>query len=441
MSHPILPGARGWPSVLLARREVDPEGGIEAAEQAGAWEAYRSAVESLTPDAVISMISESGLRGGGGAGFPTGRKWRACASQPAGRRTVVANGFEADPGARVDRTLMELDPHAVVEGVAIAAWAVRADSAIIAVRASAETAAARLRRAIIEAEERGYIGSQADRTGRPLQVEVQELTGGFVVGEETVLLRALEQRRAQPDQRPPYPSTAGLWGRPTLVNNVKTLAAVPWIVKHGAGAYASLGTPEAPGTTLLQLGGVVRKPGIVEVPLGTPIRDVIDGPGGFVQGKLKAVLVGGPLGGFLPPEALDTPLAPQALADAGAIAGSGSVLAIDGSSCLVDLASLMTRYASDEACGKTIPCRIGTRRLAELAGGLCSGHVRPSDTALASDLASDMRDAALCGLEAAASNLLLSGMRYFAAEFEAHIVGGRCPAGVCQPIAMAGATR
>jgi NADH-quinone oxidoreductase subunit F len=441
MSMPILAGARGWPSVLLARAEVDPEAGIGAAEAEGAWEAYRSAVASLTPDAVISMVSESGLRGGGGAGFPTGRKWRDCASQPVAERTVVANGFEADPGARVDRTLMERDPHAVVEGVALAAWAVRADRAVIAVRASAATAVARLRRAISEAEERGYLGLEPAATGRPLRVEVRELTGGFVVGEETVLLRALEERRAQPDQRPPYPSRSGLWGRPTVVNNVKTLAAVPWIVGHGAGAYASMGSPDSPGTTLLQLGGAVRKPGIVEVPLGTPLRDILDGPGGFVHGKLKAVLVGGPTGGFLPPEALDMPLTHVALVEAGALAGSGTLLAVDESTCLVDLAALMSRYVSDEACGKTIPCRIGTRRLAELAGGFCSGHVRPRDAALAGDLAADLRDTALCGLEAGASNPLTSGMRYFAAEFEAHIADGRCPAGVCQPIALAGAAR
>jgi NADH:ubiquinone oxidoreductase subunit F (NADH-binding) len=442
MSLPVLAGARDWPAVLLARAaEMDPEAGIAAAEAAGAWEAYRSAVSSLTPDAVISMVSESGLRGRGGGGFATGRKWRDCASQAVRQRYVVANGFEADPGAQADRTLMERDPHAIVEGVAIAAWAVRAESAIIAVRASALTAAARLRQAIAEAEARGYIGPEAVETGRPMRIEVRELTGSFVVGEETVLLRALENHRAQPDQRPPYPSRKGLWDRPTVVNNVKTLAAVPWIVRHGAGAYASLGTAEAPGTTLVQLGGVVRKPGIVEVPLGATIREILDGPGGFVHGTLKAVLVGGPSGGFLPPEALDTTLTYGALSAAGALAGSGTLLALDESTCIVDMATLMTRYLGDQACGKTIPCRIGIRRLAELGGGFCSGRARPSDTDLLPDLARDVHAAALCGLEAEASNPLLSGMRYFAAEFEDHIVRGRCPAGVCRPIAVAGGVR
>jgi NADH-quinone oxidoreductase subunit F len=439
MSLPILKGARDWPSVLLARAGERELSDLAVAESAGAWRAYRTAVSELTPDAVISMVSESGLRGRGGAGYPTGSKWRDCADQPGTLRYVVANGFEADPGAQIDRLLMERDPHAVIEGVAIAAWAVRAASAIVAVASSAVDAAERLRTAIEEAEERGYIGPQPAETGRPLLIEVHEVSGSFVVGEETVLLRALENRRAQPDQRPPYPSRVGLWGKPTVVNNVKTLAAVPWIVNHGAGAYASLGTADAPGTTLVQLGGAVRKPGVVEVPLGASIGEILDGPGGFVRGALKAVLVGGPSGGFLPPDLLDTPLTYAALRDVGALGGSGTLLALDESACIVDVATLMTRYLNDSACGKTIPCRIGTRRLAELGASFCSGHSRPADVGLLTDLAADVRGAALCGLEADASNPLLSGMRYFAPEFEAHISRGECPAGVCQPIRVAGA--
>jgi NADH-quinone oxidoreductase subunit F len=441
MSLPILAGARDWPSVLLARvadLEAEPAS-IERAEGLGAWKAYRDAVSDLSPDAVIRIVSESGLRGRGGGAYPSGRKWRDCASQPERRRYVVANGFEADPGAQADRTLMERDPHAVIEGLAIAAWAVRAEEAIVVVRASALTAAERLRAAIAAAEERGYIGAAPEVTGRALRVSVRTLTGSLVVGEETVLLRALEDRRAQPDQRPPYPTQRGLWGRPTLVSNVKTLAAVPWIVANGAGAFASLGDPEAPGTTLLQLGGTVRKPGIVEVPLSATIREVLDGPGGFVSGPLKAVLVGGPTGGFLPTESLDTPLNADALRAAGALPGSGTLLSLDDSSCLVDVATLMTRYLNDQACGKTIPCRIGTRRLAELGGAMCAGHSRPTDAALIDSLASDIRDGALCGLEGDAANPLRSGMRYFASEFEDHIVRGTCPAGVCQTVGAVGA--
>jgi NADH-quinone oxidoreductase subunit F len=442
VSLPILPGAPAWPSVLLERAgQVDPEGGIGAAEADGAWLAWQKTVSELSPEALVALVSESGLQGRGGAGFSTGRKWQDCASQPDRQRYVVANGFEADPGAQVDRTLMELDPHAVVEGVALAAFAVQAESAIIALRSSATTAAARLRRAIDEAEARGHIGAGALGRGRSLRIEVRQLTGSFAVGEETVLLRALEGRRAQPDQRPPHPSRQGLWGKPTVVNNVKTLAAVPWIVRHGAGAYAALGAPTRPGTTLVQLGGVVRRPGIVEVPLDASLRAIIDGPGGSVQSTLKAVLVGGPTGGFLPPGDLDTMFSTEALAAAGALAGSGTMLAVDDSTCLVDMATLMTRYLSDQACGKSIPCRIGTRRLSELGSALCDGQARPTDTQLLGDLARDMRDAALCGLEAEASNPLLSGMRSFAAEFEEHILRARCPAGVCQPVSLAGAAR
>ncbi len=311
MSLPMLAGAADWPQILLARAADGVVADLAEAEAGGAWQAYQRATGELSPEAVIHTVAESGLRGLGGAGYPAGAKWRDCVSQSDPVHYVVANGFEADPGAQLDRTLMERDPHLVVEGVAITAWAVGAESAIIAVSTSAPVAAERLRGAIEEAEAAGYIGRSAD--GRVLLIEVREVTGSFVVGEETVLLRALEGKRAQPDQRPPFPTRAGLWGAPTVVNNVKTLASVPWIVANGAGAYASLGTAEAPGTTLLQLGGSVKTPGIVEVPFGATLREVIDGPGGSSKGKLKAVLVGGPTGGFLPPEALDTPLTHEAL--------------------------------------------------------------------------------------------------------------------------------
>jgi len=437
MSLPILTGASEWPQVLLARAAKGPVADIAAAEAAGAWAAWRKATTELSPEVVLHTISESGLRGRGGAGYPTGAKWRDCVSQPEPVRYVVANGFEADPGAGADRTLMELDPHLVLEGTAMAAWVVGAERAIIAVSSAAPDAAERLRTAIVEAEEQGYIGLSLD--GPSLTIEVREVTGSFVVGEETVLLRALEGQRAQADQRPPHPSRAGLHGKPTVVNNVKTLAAVPWIVEHGAGAYASLGTAETPGTTLLQLGGATKRSGVVEVPLGTTLRAVVDGPGGGTAGSLKALLVGGPTGGFLPPEALDTPLTYEALREAGTLAGSGTLLALDDHACLVDVATLMTRYLNDNACGKTIPCRIGTRRLSELGAAFCSGRARPTDADLLDDLAADVRDAALCGLEADAGNPLLSVMRYFAPEFEAHATRGECPAGVCQPISLAGA--
>jgi NADH-quinone oxidoreductase subunit F len=444
----ILKGRRGWPSILLKRvGAYDPtlaDAGLELAEAGGAWTAWRHVVGDLSPESLIRTVAESGLRGRGGAGFPTGQKWRVCRAADAGVRYAVANGFEADPGAQVDRTLMELDPHAVVEGLALAAWAVGAESATIVVRATATTAAQRLRAAIAGAEAAGYLGENVLRTGNPLWIDVHEMTGSFVVGEETVLLRALESKRAQPDQRPPFPSERGLWGRPTIVNNVETLAATPWIVTNGAAAYAAIGDPGEPGTTLVQVTGAVPRPGIAEVPTGTPLRTIVETLAGATTdagsdgaASLKALLVGGPSGGFLPANAFDTPLSGAALASAGAQAGSGTIVALDGSTCIVELATLMTRYLSDEACGKTIPCRIGTRRLAELGDGFCSGRCRPDDPGLVQTLASDIRDAALCGLEAGSGNPLISGMRYFGEEFEDHIVRGTCPAGVCRPVRAA----
>jgi NADH:ubiquinone oxidoreductase subunit F (NADH-binding) len=434
MSLPILTGRAEWPSVILGRLA---QGRTASVAPDAEWSSFRTAVTSLTPDGLVRMVHESGLRGGGGAGYPAGRKWRSVATQGARERYVVVNGFEADPGSQVDRTLMELDPALVLEGAALAAWAIGAEEVVFVVRASATAAATRLRAAIAAAEARGDLGPGAAGGGRTVIVTLRELPGSFVGGEETVLLRALESRRAQPDQRPPYPSERGLWGKPTLVQNVKTLAAVPWIVAHGAGAYASLGLAGAPGTTLVQLGGTVGRPGIAEVPWGTPLREIIDGPGGGPSGTLKAALVGGPSGGFLPAEALDTPLLHENLEAAGAICGSGSLVTLDESACIVELASLMTRFLGDEACGKTIPCRIGTRRLAELGAGFCSGRCRPTDVGLVRDLSADVRDAALCALESTAVNPLLSGMRYFMQEFEDHIVRSSCAAGVCHPIRVA----
>jgi NADH:ubiquinone oxidoreductase subunit F (NADH-binding) len=435
----ILSGREGWPSILLARADrPETATDIDAAEAAGAWKAWRGVAGTHTPESVIRTVTASGLRGRGGAGFPTGVKWRECAAVDSDIHHVVANGMEADPGAQLDRTLMEVDPHAVLEGLAFAAYAVGASQAILAVNAGYRTAIERLRAAVRAAEERGHLGANAGGAGSPIWVEVREVSGSLVAGEETVLLRQLESRRAQPDQRPPYPTRTGLWDKPTLVNNVETLAAVPWIMERGGAAYAEIGTSGAPGTTLVQITGAVARPGIAEVPVGTTVHTLVDLAGG-ASGTFKAALVGGPTGGFLPEAGLDTPWGYQELADAGAVTGSGTVVVAGTSTCIVDLATVMTRYLNDEACGKTIPCRIGTRRLAELGNGMCTGRGRPTDRELVADLASDVRDSALCGLEAGAINPLLSGMRYFAEEFEEHLVRGSCPAGVCHPIRVAAA--
>lgn len=433
---PLKP-RKGWPAILLGRAGTyDPEGGFEAAEGAGAWTAWQQVFGRIAPEALIRMIDEAGLRGRGGAGYRTADKWSACRAAPGEPRYVVANGFEADPGAAADRTLMELDPHAVVEGVALAAYAVGAQDAYICVRTDAALARDRLRAAVRMAEEAGYIGVDVGgRESRP-HIEVRALPGGFLVGEETTLLRALEGRRGMPEQRPPYPAVRGLHDQPTVVNNVATLAAVPWIVSHGAAAFAGTGDPSCPGSLLVQLSGAIKRPGVVEVPTGTSLREIVDKVGEGPIGKLKAVLVGGPSGGFLPPAQLRLPLTFDALAGAGAMVGSGSLVAIDESACIVDLATTLERYMNDESCGKCIPCRIGTKRLTEIGERFTGGRPRPTDPGLLIELAEDVRDGSLCGHGISAPNPLTSGMRYFEQEFQEHFARNRCPAGVCAPLRL-----
>jgi NADH:ubiquinone oxidoreductase subunit F (NADH-binding) len=429
----VLQGPRTAPSILLARLDrYDPDGGRQAAEDAGAWSAWRKVGATASPQQVIRLVDESGLRGRGGAGHSTARKWRAAAEIQAEERYLVANGFEADSGAQLDRLLMERDPHLVLEGIAIAAYAIGARRAFICLKSGSDSVARRLREAIEAAEDGGYLGPDALGSGFDIDVEVVVLPGGFVVGEETVMLRALENKRAQPEQRPPFPSQKGLWGRPTVVNNVETLAAVPWIMANGPAAYAGIGDVNMPGTTLVQVTGAVATPGIVEVPTGTPLGRIVgELAGGPRKGvTLKALLVGGPTGGFLPLE-LDVPYTSAALAEHGAVMGSGTIVALDDSICLFDMATLLQRFLSDESCGKTIPCRIGVRRLYEIGLRATAGLARPTDPQLLLDLAADVRDGGMCGLERLAPNSFLSGMRYFAQEFEDHFVRRTCPAGVC----------
>jgi NADH:ubiquinone oxidoreductase subunit F (NADH-binding) len=438
----LLPTPADWPRVSLARAGAyDPDAGFVAAEKAGAWAAWRQAVDGKPPEALVRLVDQAGLRGRGGAGYPTAAKWRACREHESDVRYAVANGYEADPGAFLDRTLMELDPHAVVEGLAIAAYAVGATRAFVAVKADYALAIERVRAAVAGAEDAGYIGANAMDAGFDLEIEVRPVQGAFVLGEETVLLRALEGKRGMPEQRPPYPTEKGLLGRPTIVHNVETLAAVPWIVANGADAFAATGNGPASGTKLVQLAGAIARAGVAEVPLGTPLGEIVEQVGGGVagKGKLKAVLVGGPAGGFLPASALDTPLEAEALRKAGAILGSGSLLVLDQTACVVELGRLLERFMSDESCGKCVPCRIGTRRLFEIADRFTGGRPRPTDVQLLQDLSSDISAGSLCGHGINAPNPLLSGMRYFAEEFEAHINAGICPAGVCRPLRIASA--
>jgi NADH:ubiquinone oxidoreductase subunit F (NADH-binding) len=445
----VLKTPRSWPSLLLARAKAargrdgaapdllaDGAGALDAAIDAGAFAGLRLAVHDLGSTGTIATIAASGLRGRGGAGYPTAEKWRACAGTDAARRYVVANGYGADPAVQTDRHLIEADPFAVVEGTAIAAFAVDAEEAFIAVRAEATEAIRRLEAAIAAAEDANLIGPGMLGTTHRITIRVRPVQGAYMLGEETVLLKAIEGKRGQPEQKPPFPSEVGLFDMPTVVQNVQTLAAVPWILVNGPDAFAAIGSREAPGTILVGVRGPSGS-GVAEVPLGTPLGDVVALAGD--PGKLKAVLVGGPSGGLLPPDLLDTPYEFDALRAVGAHIGSGSVVAADARACVVDLARLLTWFCADEACGKTIPCRIGTRRIAEIGDRVATGIPKPTDLQLLADLSADVVGSALCDHERLATLPFTTGMRYFRSELDEHILRSSCPAGVCRPIAVAAA--
>jgi NADH:ubiquinone oxidoreductase subunit F (NADH-binding) len=426
-----------WPTILLERAAAPDPTDLDAATRAGAFDGLRRVIRNFGGTGTIALISGAGLRGRGGAGFPAAAKWRLAGSTDAPHRYVVINGYGADPATGTDRFLLERDPYAVIEGAAIAAFASGAGEVIIAVRAEATEAIRRLESAIGASEEAGFVGFDVFGSGLDIRVTVRSVQGAYMLGEETVLLKALEGKRGQPEQRPPHPAQRGLFGMPTVVHNVQTVAAVPWIIRHGADAFLAIGSPDSPGTMLVQ----VRTPageGIAEVPLGTPLRRVVALGGKLPRGRsIKAVLVGGPSGGLLPPDLLDTPYAFEPLRAVGAHIGSGSVVVADDRACIVDLARLLTRFCAGEACGKTIPCRIGTRRLVEIADRIVDGRPRSSDPILLEDLAADIVASALCDHERLTTLPLTSGMRYFRSELDEHILRSACPAGVCHPIAVA----
>jgi NADH:ubiquinone oxidoreductase subunit F (NADH-binding) len=432
----ILRTPPSWPGILLSREPVADPLDLDAARERGAFAGLRRAVHDLGPTGTIATIASSGLRGRGGAGFPTGEKWRAAAAAPGARRYVVANGYGADPSSATDRTLLERNPYGVLEGAVIAASAIGADEVVVAVRAEATDAIRALETARDRMIGAGLAGADVLGSGRAAEITIQPVGGAYMLGEETVLLRALEGKRGQPEQRPPQPATRGLFGQPTVVQNVQTLAAVPWILVNGAEAFAAVGSKASPGTILVS----VRAPGgdgIAEVPIGTPLRDIVGLVGKDATKGLKALVVGGPSGGILPAELADTAFEFEALRAVGAHVGSGSIIAADQRACVVDLARLLTRFCADEACGKTIPCRIGLRRVSEIGDRIATGLPKPTDVQLLADLSSDIVGSALCDHERLATLPFASGMRYFRSELDEHILRSSCPAGVCRPIAVA----
>jgi NADH-quinone oxidoreductase subunit F len=387
----------------------------------------------LTPHEVIAAISDSGLRGRGGAGFPTGRKWALGRAQADPVKYVVCNGDEGDPGAFMDRLVLESDPHRVLEGLAIAAYAIGAAEGYLYIRAEYPQAVRHTRAAIRQAEERGFLGRNIRGSRFSLRLEVREGAGAFVCGEETALIQSLEGKRGMPKLRPPYPVERGLRGHPTVINNVETLACVPWIVRHGAGAFAALGTANSRGTKVFALAGKVNRGGLIEVPMGITMREVVEDIGGGIRNgrQFKAVQLGGPSGGCIPARLADTPIDYDALAQTGAIMGSGGLVVLDDRDCMVDIARFFLKFTQAESCGKCTFCRIGTKRMLEILERLCEGKGRRDDLEKLEMLADYVGRGSLCGLGQTAPNPVLTTLKYFRDEYEAHLHERRCPAGRC----------
>jgi NADH-quinone oxidoreductase subunit F len=402
------------------------------------FDALRKALEAkegkapLSAAELINTIEASGLRGRGGAGFPTGKKWRMTAAQTEPVKYAVCNGDEGDPGAFMDRMILESFPFRVMEGLALAAVAIGAHEGIFYIRHEYPLAVQRVRAAIAEMERRGWLGEKLLGLDFSLRLSVMEGAGAFVCGEETALIASLEGKRGMPRLRPPFPAEAGLWGKPTLINNVETLALVPWIVRHGAPEFAAIGTAKSKGTKVFALAGKVRRGGLIEVPMGTTIRRIVeDIGGGMAEGhRFKAVQIGGPSGGCVPARLSDTPVDYESLAEVGAIMGSGGLVALDDSDCMVDIARYFLRFTQDQSCGKCAFCRIGTRRMLDILDKLCTGKAQGTHLEELERLARQVCAGSLCGLGKTAPNPVLSTLRYFRDEYEAHLQG-RCPAGRC----------
>jgi NADH-quinone oxidoreductase subunit F len=404
--------------------------------------ALRRCLENPASDRIVDVIEGSGLRGRGGAGFLSGAKWRMVREQPDGIKYVICNGDEGDPGAFMDRMLLESFPFRILEGLAIAAVAVGAREAIFYIRREYPLAVRRIRAAIEQCEQRGWLGARLMGTGPPLRMVIKEGAGAFVCGEETALIASIEGQRGMPRLRPPFPAESGLWSRPTLINNVETLALVPWILRRGPESFAALGTPSSKGTKVFALAGKVRRGGLIEVPMGTTIREIVDEIGGGVAPgrRFKAVQIGGPSGGCVPARLADTPVDYESLTDVGAIMGSGGLVVLDDTDCMVDIARYFLRFTQEQSCGRCTFCRIGTRRMLDLLDRICTGKGRPEHLAELERLAPQVASGSLCGLGKTAPNPVLTTLRYFRDEYEAHLQG-RCPARRCTALIRYQVTR
>ena len=404
-----------------------------------AYDGYMALAKVLTemkPSDVIKEVLASGLRGRGGGGFPAGKKWEFAANQPAGDKYVCCNADEGDPGAFMDRSVLEGDPHCILEAMAIAGYAIGASHGYVYVRAEYPIAVKRLKIAIVQARELGLLGENILGSGFSFDVDIRLGAGAFVCGEETALLNSIEGRRGDPRPRPPFPAVKGLFGKPTIINNVETLANITRIIRNGAEWFASMGTEKSKGTKVFALGGKINHTGLVEIPMGTTLREIIEEIGGGIPNgkKFKAVQTGGPSGGCIPAQHLDIPVDYDNLIAIGSIMGSGGMIVMDEDNCMVDIARFFLEFTADESCGKCTPCRIGTRRMLEMLEKITSGNGEMEDLDKLESLCYFIKENSLCGLGQTAPNPVLSTLRYFRDEYEAHIIDKRCPAGVCKKL-------
>ena len=414
---------------------INPEK-LEEYIEKGGYEGLRKCLMELTPEEVIEEVKVSGLRGRGGAGFPTWFKWNAALKEKATPKFMVCNADEGDPGAFMDRAILEGDPHRLLEGMAIGAYAIGAEEGIIYVRAEYPLAIKRLNIAIKQAKEAGYLGKNIFGTGFNLEIRIKAGAGAFVCGEETALIASLEGERGMPRLKPPFPAQKGFWNKPTNINNVETFANIPWIIRKGGSAFAAYGTERSKGTKVFALTGKIKKGGLVEVPMGMPIKDIIYGIGGGILNdkKFKAVQMGGPSGGCIPAHLEDTTVDYESLTKVGAIMGSGGMVVMDESTCMVEMARFFLDFTRKESCGKCIHCRLGTKRLLEILERIVAGDGREGDIELLEKLSVEVKDGSLCGLGQTAPNPVLSTIRFFRDEYEAHIHHKKCPSKACKAL-------
>lgn len=411
---------------------INPEK-ISDYENTDGYKAVRKVISSMTPEQVIEEIKISGLAGRGGAGFPTWFKWNAARSSDGTEKYLICNADEGDPGAFMDRAVIEGDPHNLIEGMLIGAYAIGAKEAIVYVRAEYPLAIKRLEKAIKQATEKGYLGNNIFGSGFSCKMRIKAGAGAFVCGEETALIESLEGSRGMPRLKPPFPAQAGYWHKPSNINNVETFANVSWIILNGGAAFASMGTADSKGTKVFALTGKIKKGGLVEIPMGKTLRDVIFDIGGGIKSdkKFKAVQMGGPSGGCIPNDLLDTVIDYKALGATGAIMGSGGMVVMDESTCMVGMAKFFLDFTAKESCGKCVHCRLGTKRMLEILTRIVDGKGEKGDIELLEELCYAVKDGALCGLGQTAPNPVLTTLKYFRNEYEAHIKDKKCPAGEC----------